>query len=97
MIANLKNHNTMNTLVSVRTNIIYSKKKKRDAEGKEEFERHQELIFLLDKPTYRYSNEGAIIRERGLEEARFTVSKESFEELIKLLTKLKDVDESELS
>lgn len=84
----------MNTLVSVRTNIVYAKKKKQD---EDEFVRHQELIFLVDKPTYRYSNEGEIIRERGLDEVRFTVSEMAFEQLIKLLEKLKDIDETELS
>lgn len=87
----------MNSLVSVRTNILYSKKDKKDKQEPDEFERHQELIFLVDKPTYRYSNEGAIIRERSLEEMRFTVSKKSFENLIELLEKLKDIDETELS
>jgi hypothetical protein len=52
---------------------------------------------VLYKPTYRYSNEGEIIRERGLDEVRFTVSDKAFEQLIKLLEKLKDVDESELT
>jgi hypothetical protein len=87
----------MNTLVSVRTNIVYAKKKQQDEKAEDEFVRHQELIFLVDKPTYRYSNEGEIIRERGLDEVRFTVSDKAFEQLIKLLEKLKDVDESELS
>jgi len=87
----------MNTLVSIRTNIIYAKKKKESEKSEEEFERHQELIFLVDKPNYRYSNEGEIIRERGLEELRFSVSKKAFEELIKLLVEFKDIDESELS
>jgi hypothetical protein len=87
----------MNTLVSVRTNIVYAKKKKQDEKAEDEFVRHQELIFLVDKPTYRYSNEGEIIRERGLNEVRFTVSDKAFEKLIELLEKLKDVDESELS
>ena len=87
----------MNTLVSVRTNIVYAKKKKQDEKAEDEFVRHQELIFLVDNPTYRYSNEGEIIRERGLNEVRFTVSDKAFETLIKLLEQLKDADESDLS
>jgi hypothetical protein len=84
----------MNHLISVRTNILYSKIKE---EGKEEeYKRFQELIFLVDTPTYRYSNEGEIIRERGLNEVRFTVSDNAFEQLITMLGKLKEVDESEL-
>lgn len=85
----------MNTLKSVRTNIVYAKTK--NEKDEDVFVRHQELIFLVDKPTYRYSNEGEIIRERGLDEVRFTVSDKAFDQLIKLLEKLKDVDETELS
>jgi hypothetical protein len=86
----------MNSLVSIRTNIVYAKKRKQDEKSEDEFVKHQELIFLVDKPNYRYSNEGEVIRERGLEELRFTVSDKAFEQLIKLLEKLKDVDESDL-
>ena len=50
----------MNTLLSVRTNIVYAKKKKQDEKAEDEFVRHQELIFLVDKPTYRYSNEAKL-------------------------------------
>ena len=87
----------MNQLVSVRTNIFYAKQKKQDEKAEDVFERHNELIFLVDKPNYRYLNEGEIIRERGLDEVRFTLSDKAFEKLIELLEKLKDVDESELS
>ena len=87
----------MNTLISVRTNIFYAKKKKKDENSEDEFVRHQELIFLVDKPTYHYSNEGEIVRERGIDEVRFVVSDNAFEQLIKHLDKLKNIDESELS
>ena len=87
----------MNHLISVRTNIIYSKKKKQDEKEPDEYKRFQELIFLVDKPNYRYSTEGEIVRERGVDEVRFTVSDRAFDELVKLLVKLKDVDESDLS
>lgn len=83
----------MNSLVSIRTNIVYSKKVK---EGEAKYNRHQELILLVDKPKYSYSNEGEIVRERGLEELRFTVSDKGFEQLIGLLEKLKDVEPDEL-
>jgi len=79
----------MNDLISVRTNILYSK------EG-DEYKRWQELIFLVDKPQYRYSTEGKIIQERSVEEVRFTVSHMAFEELIQILTKLKNAKESDL-
>jgi hypothetical protein len=86
----------MNTLISVRTNIVYIKKKKKGEKSADEFIRNQELIFLVDKPNYRYSNEGQIIRERGLDELRFTISDKAFEQLIKMLETMKDVDENEL-
>ena len=85
----------MNTLLSVRTNIVYAKKQNENNE--DEFVRHQELIFLVEKPNYRYSTEGEIIRERSIDEVRFTVSVKSFDKLIEVLERLKDIDESELS
>jgi hypothetical protein len=87
----------MNTLLSVRTNILYSKKDKKKQEDADEFLKHHELIFLVDKPKYIHTNGGEIIRERAVDEVRFFVSEKSFETLIELLTKLKDIDESELS
>lgn len=86
----------MNQLISIRTNILYSKKDKQANETHDEYERHQELIFLIDKPSYRFSNEGEIIRERGIDEVRFTVSHKAFDQLLKHLEKLKNIDESEL-
>ena len=80
----------MNNLMSIRTNILYSKKE----DGS--FQRYQELIFLVDKPKYNYSNAGEIIRERSLEEMRFVVSDNSFEQMIKLLETLKNADEKDL-
>ena len=88
----------MNHLVSVRTNILYGKKdKKEERHHEDEFNKFHELIFLIDKPFYKRSTEGEIIRERGVEEARFIVSEKAFDDLIKILVKLKDADESELS
>lgn len=87
----------MNHLVSIRTNILYAKKAKKEEAEPDEYKRFQELIFLVDKPTYKRTNDDEIIRERGIEELRFTVSDKVFDELIKLLLKLKDVEESELS
>lgn len=87
----------MNTLLSIRTNILYSKKKKENNEDADEFIKHNELIFLVDKPKYIQNNEGNIVRSRGVEELRFTVSEKAFEALIKLLTELKNTDESGLS
>ena len=83
----------MNSLVSIRTNIVYSKEVKK-GEGK--YNRHQELIMLVDKPKYTYSNEGEIVRERGLEELRFTVSEKGLQQLIEMLEKMKEVEPDEL-
>lgn len=83
----------MNSLISIRTNVVYSKEIKN---GDEKYHRHQELIFLVDKPKYTYSNEGEIVRERGLQELRFTVNEKGMEQLIKLLEKLKEVEPDEL-
>ena len=85
----------MNQLISIRTNIFYTKKDKKDKKIADEYVRHKELIFLVDKPTYRYSNEGEIIRERSLEEVRLSVSDFGFEQLMKILEKIKDADESQ--
>lgn len=79
----------MNHLLSIRTNIMYSKEK-------EKYNRFQEIILLVDKPLYRYSTEGEIVMERGIEELRFVVSVIAFEDLINVLSKLKEADESEL-
>ena len=86
----------MNTLLSVRTNLLYKKKEKKTKEEPDEFEKHFELVFLVDKAKYQQTNSGEINRERAVDELRFTVSEKSFEELIKILVKFKDIDESEL-
>ena len=80
----------MNTLASVRTNILYHK----DKDGK--FIKHLELILLVDNPQYSYSNEGDIIRERHIEQQRFVVSEKAMGAFIELLEKLKDINESDL-
>lgn len=80
----------MNHLLSIRTNIMYAK-------NGDDYKRYQELIFLVDKPTYRQTNGGEIVRERSVDEFRFTVSEKAFDELVNVLQKLKDADESELA
>jgi hypothetical protein len=86
----------MNTLIQIRTNIYYSKKDKKDKKEKDEFIRHNEIILLVDKAKYTHTNSGEIVRERDVEELRFTVSRDSLEALIATLTKYKDVDETDL-
>ncbi len=86
----------MNTLISIRTNIIYEKLEKENDLHEDEYKRFNELIFLVDKPVYKFSNEGEIIRERVIEELRFVVSEKNFDTLIKMLTTLKDAKENDL-
>lgn len=86
----------MNTLLSIRTNILYAKKNKKSKEDVDEFVKHHELIFLVDKPKYTQTNGGEIVRERAVDELRFIVSEKVFDTLIDHLVKLKDIDESEL-
>ena len=87
----------MNTLLSIRTNILYSKKDKKKQEDADEFVKHHELILLVDKPKYTQTNGGEIVRERAVDELRFVVSDKSFDALIEHLIKLKDADESDLA
>ena len=86
----------MNTLIQIRTNIYYSKKDKKDKKEKDEYIRFNELILLVDKAKYTHTNSGEIVRERGVDELRFSVSRDSLEALITMLTKFKDVDETDL-
>ena len=86
----------MNTLIQIRTNIYYSKKDKKDKKEKDEFIRHNEIILLVDKAKYTHTNSGEIVRERDVNELRFSVTKESLEALIETLTRFKDVDETDL-
>ncbi len=90
------NNINMNSLISIRTNIIYEKVNKENDLHEDEYKRFNELIFLVDKPVYKFSNEGEIIRERVIEEFRFIVYEKNFDTLIKMLTNLKDATEKDL-
>lgn len=85
----------MNHLLSIRTNILYSKTKNKD--GEETYNRFKELIFLVEKPQYLSTNEGDIVRQRTIEELRFTVSDDAFDVMIKHLLKIQNSTEDELS
>lgn len=80
----------MNQLVEIRTNIVYTKEK-------DSYKRLQELIFLVEKPSYKFTNEQEVIRTRELTELRFAVTEQAFEQMIGLLTHLKDVKEEDLA
>lgn len=69
----------MNELVSVRANEYYQK----DKEGN--MVRTQELVFLVDKALYNVTNQGEINQERGLYEARFSVTDKNLKKLITIL------------
>lgn len=87
----------MNTLLSIRTNILYAKKPKKIKEDADEFVKHFELIFLVDKPKYTHTNSGEIVRERAVEELRFNVSEKAFESLMENLEIIKNSDESDFN
>ena len=86
----------MNQLISIRTNIIYTKNKKEKIEDEDVFLKHHELIFLVDKAKYNRTDSGEIVRERAIEELRFTVAEDSFEMLVKILLHMQSADESQL-
>lgn len=86
----------MNTLIQIRTNVYYAKKDKKVKTEKDVFVRFNEIVLLVDKAQYTHTNSGEIVRERAVDELRFTVSKENLEVLIKTLEKFKDIDETEL-
>ena len=87
----------MNTLLSIRTNILYDKKDKKSEEDSDEFVKHHELILLVDKPKYTLTNDDEIIRERAVDELRFIVSEKTFDMLIQNLIKIKNIDDSDMS
>jgi len=63
----------------------------------EEFKRHQEIILVLDKPEYIKTSEGQVVRNRGCEELRFTLSEQGLETFIQQLQAYKEANESDLT
>lgn len=82
----------MKSILQVRDNIYY---KKETAESTE-YSKVHELVFLLDNPSYKRTNEGDIIRERGIEEVRFAVSDKGLDSLIEMLQTYKNSKEEDL-
>jgi len=82
----------MKTILQVRDNIYY-KKEKSDSE---EYTKIHELIILLDNPSYKRTNEGDIIRERGVEEVRFALTDKGIDNLIEVLQSYKEAKEENL-
>jgi hypothetical protein len=83
----------MKTLLQVRDNIYY----KKDDSKSEEYTKIHELVFLLDNPSYKRTNEGDIIRERGIEEIRFAVTDKGIDSLIEMLQTYKEAKEENLA
>lgn len=79
----------MNQLIQTRENILYVKKG-------EEYKKVHELIFLVDEAKYSTTNEGVIVRERGIKELRMAVLTEQLDELIEQLKTYRDIKEEDL-
>lgn len=56
-----------------------------DKDGKQELV--VEMVLLFDRPDYQLTNDGQIIRNRKVEEARFVVSKRNLDTMIASLTR----------
>ena len=85
----------MNKLHGLNTNTVYHKKPKKHKDDPDVFEKFTELIFILERPSYGFKNDGTVIRERAIEECRFTVSNENLETLGKTILALKDIDDED--
>lgn len=85
----------MNQLISIRTNILYTKNQKEKKEDEDVFLKHHELIFLVDKAKYSIDS-GEIVRKRYIQELRFTINEKAYDELIKTLVKIQKIDDSKL-
>jgi hypothetical protein len=84
----------MNKLISIRTNILYFKKKKETINEADTLLRHHELIFVVEKPKYIQNEKSEIVPTAGYEEFKFLISDENYSEMIDLLKKLYEIDES---
>lgn len=84
----------MDKLISIRTNILYFKKKKETINEEDTLLRHHELIFVVEKAKYSLKDTSEIIQTPDYSEFKFLVSEENFAEMIDMLKKLYDIDES---
>ncbi len=80
----------MNGLVTVTTNIFYTK----DSEGN--YNKQNELVFVLDETNYELTKSGNIERNKQLKEFRFVLSEKGFDRLIEVLQKLRAAKEEDL-
>lgn len=79
----------MNTLISIRHNTVYLKTNN-DSGELPEFNRHEEIILLVDKPEYSLNNEHEVIRTRGVDELRFSADEKTLDSLITALSAIRD-------
>lgn len=84
----------MNKLISIRTNILYFKKKKEVINEADTMLRHHELMFVVEKAKYVQNENSEIVPIVDYEEFKFIISDENYAEMIDLLKKLYDIDES---
>ena len=84
----------MDKLVSIRTNILYFKKKKESINEADTMLRHHELIFVVEKAKYSIKDTSGLIQTPDYSEFKFIVSEENFAEMIDMLKKLYVIDES---
>jgi hypothetical protein len=78
----------MKHLISISYNKIFKKEVQLFKE-EQELTPYYEIVLILDKALYKLNNNREVVRERELEEARFTVSEKSLDFLIGELEKMK--------
>lgn len=79
----------MESLLAIRSNIFYTKED-------DNFIKNHEIILLVDKAKYTQTNGGQIVRERAVDELRFSISNESIDTMINHLEALKTIEEKDL-
>jgi hypothetical protein len=84
----------MDKLISIRTNVLYFKKKKETINEEDKMLRHHELIFVVEKAKYQLKDKKEIIEIPDYDEFKFIISEENFAEMIDLLKKIYNIDES---
>ncbi len=84
----------MNQLISISQNNYYIKTK--DKDGADKFKKYIELVFLVDKPNFIYSNEGEVVRERLLERLAVTLDEKHLDVLILKLLEVQKAKEEDL-
>ena len=83
----------MNQLLEIRKNTYYTKENSESTD----YNRVHEFVFVVDEPKYSRTNEGAIIRERGCKELRFTLNSDTaLDNVIEVLKKYRDSKEEDL-